>query len=56
VAVKRKSTSSNSSSQAGDAANSAVVESSLETCTEQNTKDGELKVSLNIYIYLAWLN
>ncbi|XP_046442575.1 lethal(3)malignant brain tumor-like protein 1 isoform X2 [Daphnia pulex] len=39
VAVKRKSTSSNSSSQAGDAASSAVVESSLETCNEQNIKD-----------------
>jgi hypothetical protein len=49
VAVKRKSTSSNSSSQAGDAASSAVVESSLETCNEQNIKD-ESKVSFNYFL------
>lgn len=48
VAVKRKSTSSNSSSQTGDATNSTVVESSLESCNEQTNKDGESKASFKV--------
>ena len=42
VAVKRKSTSSNSSSLAGD--NNAVVESSIESPNEQGNKEADSKV------------